>query len=177
MRLIFRPQYWSQVIFDPQFGMPPDTKTKLISIQTLKQVIFDPHKKPSQFWSLHWNQVNSDPPHWNHVYFDHPHNIQVNFDANTKTMYFSGRVTLRVMHTGKCFCGTAAIMYTPEYIITSTNSYYSWRFHTTVKPRKKRVYTIFRCLLHGIYTTTCDTGGRTLLRSILPVRSTFWRYS
>ena len=105
MRLIFRPQYWSQVIFDPQFGMPPDTKTKLISIQTLKQVIFDPHKKPSQFWSLHWNQVNSDPPQWNHVYFDHPHN-QVNFDANTKTTQFSGRVTLRAIHTSTYSCDT-----------------------------------------------------------------------
>ena len=88
--------------------MPPDTKTKLISIQTLNQVIFDPHTKPSQFWSLHWNQVNSDPPHWNHVYFDHPHN-QVNFDANTKTMSFSGRVTWRDIYTSKCSCDTAAV--------------------------------------------------------------------
>ena len=36
-----------------QFRMPPDTSTKLISIQTLNQVIFDPHTKASQFWSLH----------------------------------------------------------------------------------------------------------------------------
>ena len=51
----------------------PDTKTKLISIQTLNQAILDPHTKPSQLRSLHWNHVNSDPPHWNQVYFDHPH--------------------------------------------------------------------------------------------------------
>ena len=30
------------------FCMPPDTKTNLISSQTLNQVIFDPHTKPSQ---------------------------------------------------------------------------------------------------------------------------------
>ena len=38
------------------------------------------------------------------------------------------------------------------------------------------VYTIFYCLLHGIYTTTYDAGGRTSLRSVPPVRtsSTFW---
>ena len=46
-----------------QFCMPLDTKIKLISTQTLNQVVFDPQTKPSQFWSLHWNQVNSDPPH------------------------------------------------------------------------------------------------------------------
>ena len=34
-----------------QFCMPPDTKTKVISIQSLNQVIFDPHTK----------QVNYDP--------------------------------------------------------------------------------------------------------------------
>ena len=73
-----------------QFGMPPDTKTKLISIQTLNQVIFDPHTKSCQFWSLFWNHVNSDPPHWNHAYFDHPYNNQVNFDANTKNHVIFG---------------------------------------------------------------------------------------
>ena len=54
----------SQVNFDPnaevkpisiptlkttQLCTPPDTKIKLISIQTPNQVIFDPHTKPSQF--------------------------------------------------------------------------------------------------------------------------------
>ena len=43
--------------------MPPDTKTKLISIQTLNQVTFDPPTKLGQLLSLHQNQVNSDPPH------------------------------------------------------------------------------------------------------------------
>ena len=92
-----------------QFCMSPDTKTKLISMQALNQVILDPRTKPSQLWSLQWNQVNSDPPHWNHGYFDHPHNNQVNFDANTKTMWFVGRVTLRFIHTSTCSCDTAAI--------------------------------------------------------------------
>ena len=150
--------------------MSLDTKTKLISIHTLNQVIFDPHTKPSQLWSLHWNQVKSDPPHWNHVYFDHPHDNQVIFDANTKSMSFSGRY----------FC----VLYILQYmcysintynIVTSANSCYSWRFHITVKPRKYRLsmyHILF--LLHGIYTTRCDTGGRTSLRSIPPVRSTSW---
>ena len=56
-----------------QFLMPPDPRTNLILIQTINQVIFDPPTKPSQFWYLHWNQVNSDPPPRNHVFFDHPH--------------------------------------------------------------------------------------------------------
>ena len=142
--------------------MPPDTKTKSISIHTLNEVIFDPHTKPTQFWSPHWNQVNSDPPHWNYVDFDHPQNNQVNFDANTKTISSSGRVTLRVMHTSIRSCDTAAIR-TRYNVITSTNSYYSWRFHTTVKPRKYFVCTVFWFLLHGVYTTTCDTDGRTSL--------------
>ena len=46
--------------------MHPDTTIKQISIQALNRVIFDPLPKPSQFWSLHCNQVISDPPHWNH---------------------------------------------------------------------------------------------------------------
>ena len=65
--------------------MAPETKTKLISIQTLSQVIFDPHTKPRRFRSLHWNQVNSDPPSRNQVYLDHPQNNQINFDTNNIT--------------------------------------------------------------------------------------------
>ena len=118
-----------------QFCMPPDTKTKLISIQTLNQVIFDPHTKPGQLWSQHWNQVNSDLPHWNHVYFDHPCIYQVNFECQQS---FSGRGTLRVMNTSTWSCDTAAAIRTRYNIITITNSYF-WRFHTTVKPRKKCV--------------------------------------
>ena len=122
--------------------------------QTLNQLIFDPLTKPSQLWSLHWSYVNSDPPHRNHVHFDHPHNNQVNFDANTKTMSFSGAVNLGVIHiSNKAY-----------NIMTSTNSYYSWRFHTTVKPRKYCVsmyHILF--LLHGTYTARCGTGDRYVL--------------
>ena len=54
----------NQVYFDPntgvesisipalktsQFCMPSDGKNKLITIQTLNQVVFDPYPKPSQF--------------------------------------------------------------------------------------------------------------------------------
>ena len=133
-----------QVIFDPntevnsiwipslktcQFSIPPDMKTKLASIQTPKQVSFDP---PT-------NQVKYDPapksgqlrsPHWNHVYCDHSHN-QINFDANNKTMPFSGRVTLRVIRTYHYMF----LWYNSNTrnIIPSTNSCCSWRFNTTVK--------------------------------------------
>ena len=63
------------------------------------------------------------------------------------------------------------------HINTSTNSYYSWRFHNTVKPRKYWLSTHhIKFLLHGIYTTTCDTGGRASLRPIPRVRSTSWRH-
>ena len=67
----FRPANKKQINFDPflktkqfsadTFSIPPDTKTKLISIQILNKVIFNPPTKPSQFWSLRWNLVNSDP--------------------------------------------------------------------------------------------------------------------
>ena len=114
--------------------MHSDTKTELISIHPLNQVIFDRHTRPSQFRTLHWLQVNSDPPHWNQVYSDHPHNDQVNFDANTKAMSFSGRVTLRVIHTITYSCDTAAmrIIYlrVPIRIILDVSVL------TTVKPRK-----------------------------------------
>ena len=35
-------------VYDYQYVFLPDTRTKLISIQTLNQVIFGPHTKPSQ---------------------------------------------------------------------------------------------------------------------------------
>ena len=133
--------------------MPTHTKAKFISIRTLNQAMFDSHTKPSQFWSLNWGEVNSHSPHRNHVSFDHPYKNQVNFDTNTKTMSFPGRVALRVIHTSTCSCDTAAIR-TIYLVITSTNSYYSWRFHTAVIPRKYCVilhHIIF--LVHGIYTT------------------------
>ena len=149
--------------------MSLDTKTKLISIHTLNQVIFDPHTKPSQLWSLHWNQVESDPPHWNHVYFDHPHDNKSFSMPTLKACHF--RAVTFACHTYSNTCDTASI----RIIVTSANSCYSWRFHITVKPRKYRLsmyHILF--LLHGIYTTRCDTGGRTSLRSIPPVRSTSW---
>ena len=135
----FRPQHWSSVNFDPpsinsQFCMPPDTKTKCISIQIPNQVIFDPHTQPSQFWSPHWNQVNFDSLHWNQDNSDPPHNNQVNFNANTKSMSFSGSMTLRVIHMIQhMFLWCSSNTYN---IVTSINSCYSLRFHTTVKPRK-----------------------------------------
>ena len=113
-----RPQHWFEVNFNlhyksKSFSMPPDTKTKLIlSRLYLNQVIYDPRTKPIHFRSIHWNQVNSDPPHWNPVYFDYPHNNHFNFDVNTKTMSFSASAILSVIHTGTCSGDTAAIRIT-----------------------------------------------------------------
>ena len=152
--------------------MPPDTKPKLISVQIINQILSDRHTKTSQLWSLPWNHVNSDHPNWNQVYFDHPHNNQVNFDANTRTMSLSGRVAFACYTYQHMFLWYSSNTST---IITSTNSYYSWRFHTTVKPRKYCVSIpgIPFLLLHGIDTTVCDTGGRTSLRSIPPVHTSY----
>ena len=112
-----------------QSCMPPDTKTKLISIQTLNQVIFDPHTKPSQFWSLLWNQVNSDTPRWNHVYFDHPHTKSISMSLLKPCLFRAVLLCVLYISAYACSCDT-------YNIITSTNSYYSWRLHTTVNPRK-----------------------------------------
>ena len=173
----------SQVNFDPNtdvksISMPPDTKTKLISIQTQSQAIFDPHTKPSQYLSLHWNQGNSDPLHWNQVYFDHPHNSQVNFDVNTKTMSFSARVILRVIHAGTCSCGTAAIRIIQIRVSTRV---ISWRVHTTTvgKPRKYCVsiyipYFIVYCIMSIYIQDYVWYWWRTSFRSIPPVRSISW---
>ena len=134
--------------------MPPNTKTNLISIHIINQVISDRHTKTSQLWSLPWNQVNSDHPHWNQVYFDHPHNKQVNFDANTRTMSLSGRVAFACYTYQYMFLWCSSSTYN---IITSTNSNCSWRFHTTVKPRKYCVsipgISIFFCFM--VYTRLC----------------------
>ena len=91
--ILHSPRHENQVHFDSDFKQNPfrpPHKTKSIMIPTLKS-----------------SQLRS--PTLNHVYFDHPHNNQVNFDANTKTMSFSARVTLRVIHTSTCSCDTAAI--------------------------------------------------------------------
>ena len=154
--------------------MAPETKT---------WVIFDPHTKPSQFLSRHWNQVISDLPHWNHVYFDHPynnqikfdhlHNNRVNFDANTKNRVILGQCYF-ACYTYQQYMFLWYSSSNTYNIVTSTNSYSSWGFHTTVKPRKYcgSIYRFF--LLHGIYTTTCGTGGRTSLLSIPPIHSSSW---
>ena len=63
IKSIWIPPHENQVNFDP------DTKTKWFSTPT---------QKPSQCWSLHWNQLN----------FDHPHTTQVNFDNHTNQVIF-----------------------------------------------------------------------------------------
>ena len=127
----FRSHHCDQVNFDlHSIGRYrcPDTETGLILIQTLKTGHFrPPHNKPSLFRSLHWNQVNSDPPRWNQVYFDHLHNNQVNFEADTKTMSFSARFILRVIHTSTYMF----LWYSNTYHINMpTNSCYSSLVHT-----------------------------------------------
>ena len=90
----FDPPHKLQVTFDPKTDIRSfaDLHSKIksfsIPIDTLNQVTFDPHTRPSHIRSLHWNQVNSYTPHWNQVYFGHPHGNQVNFEVNTETMTF-----------------------------------------------------------------------------------------
>ena len=78
-------------------------------MQTLNEVIFDPHTKPSQFRSLHCYEVNFDPPHRNEVYHDYLHNNNGNFDVSTKTMSFLAGVILCYVHKGIYSCDTTAI--------------------------------------------------------------------
>ena len=69
-------------------SIPPNKKNNFISTQTLNQVIFDPHTKPSQFRSHHWNQVNFDP-HSNMKSISMPrHKNRVNFDPDTNQDIF-----------------------------------------------------------------------------------------
>ena len=78
------------------------SKTKSISLPILNQFIFDPKTRtksfstptpnPSQFRSLHWNQVEFDPPQWNQVNFNPSHINEVKFDDHTKTKWFSASV-------------------------------------------------------------------------------------
>ena len=111
--------------FDPHsrnglLSTPFVRKPYLISVQTLNQDFLDPLTKASPFCSVHWNQVNSDPPHWNEVFLDHPHNGQVNFDVKTRTILFSTCAMWRVIHTGKCSCDTAKIRMTYVRVPTRT---------------------------------------------------------
>ena len=134
--------------------MPPDTP-KLISIQTLNQVIFNSGTKPSQFRSLHWHQVNSDLPYWNQVYFDHPQNNQVNFDVNTKTMSFSAS-DFSVLYTYRyMFLGYSGNTY---HMNTTTNSDYYWRFHSVSTGFCVSItwYTIFLFERSEFLIATCE---------------------
>ena len=64
-------QFWSPLWLQVDFDAP-DTKTFLLSIQTLET---------SHFRPLHKNQIDADPPHWNDVIFDHAHKNQTYFIA------------------------------------------------------------------------------------------------
>ena len=119
--------------------MPPDTKTKLISIQTLNLVISIPAQK----------QVNSDPyteikstpiPHtkFKSVSTTHTTTKLISMPA-LEPCHFRAAYFARYTH-GYMFLWYSGNTYN---INTSTNSDDSWRVHTTVKPRKS-------CL--GIYT-------------------------
>ena len=62
-----------------QNNFDPDTKTQLFPTTT---------QKPSQFRSLHWNQVKINLPRWHQLTFHHPHKNQVNVDAHTELSHF-----------------------------------------------------------------------------------------
>ena len=89
-----------------EFCMSLDTKTTLILIQTLNEVIFDPHKITSILIpTLKSSQVRL--PTLKSSLCRPPTQQPRQFDANTRTMSFWGRVIFRVTVT--CSCHTAAI--------------------------------------------------------------------
>ena len=65
---------------DNQLNFDPDIKLQYFS---------SPTQKPSQFRSLHWNKIKSNPPHCNQVNFDNLHKKLVKFDPPTQNEIIS----------------------------------------------------------------------------------------
>ena len=119
----FRPQHWSQVNCDPHSKSKsilhaPDTKTNLISTQTLNQAIFDPHTRPSQLWSLHCEIKLTPIPQ-----------TEIRSISTTRTTKSISMLTLKSCHFPAVFeCYTYQYMFlwyssNAYNIITSINSY------------------------------------------------------
>ena len=130
-----------------------------------------PHKS-SQFRSLHWSQVNGDPPHLNQVFLD-PHNKQVNFYV---TCRFSA-----------CFFA-CCYTYGYTFLLYTNNTYhiYGSRIIFDVSLIQQNPWKIgaskylvphyfFYYMVHfEVYINAYDTGGRTSLPSMPPLRSILW---
>ena len=112
---IIRPQHLCQVNYDSHYknksiSIPSDAKNKLILIHTLNQIIFDPLTRPSQFRSLHWNQINSDPR--TEIISISTHTTKSISMSTIKPYHFRPRVIMRVEHTGTCSCDTVELRIT-----------------------------------------------------------------
>ena len=149
-----------------------DTKNKFISIQRLKPCYFRPPHK---------NQVNSDPyteiksisiPHTEIKSISTTHATTKSISMSTLNSCHFRPVLFCVLyiraHVPAIQQQYVSNKYEYQLVLFLTCPYYS----KTLKIfRKYMLYAIFDILLHGIYMTTYDTGGRTSLRSIPPIRS------
>ena len=74
--------------------MPPDTRPRLLSTQTLNQVIFDPHTKFSVDYDPNTEIKPNSISHTeiNSTWTTYIHKNQVNFHAHAKNMRFLARI-------------------------------------------------------------------------------------
>ena len=155
--------HWNQVKFDPphwnQVNLDhPHQKPSKFSCSSYKQVIFGQHTSDKSISTthtttksiscLHWNQVKFDPPDGYQVYFDH-HKYKVNFRHHTKKSNF------RSTHKNKVnFDPRTKNMSSSILTLNQAN------FNPPLKANLN-------------LTPTLKSSGRTSLRSIPLVRSTF----
>ena len=138
--------------------MPPETKTKLISILTPNQVIFDLLNKPGQFRSHPWNEVVSGPSRWHQVYFDHTRNNQVNSDVHTKIPCHFRPVLFCVLHI------RVQVPVTPQHYASHICDHHL--VFLTCPHDSKTSKVLLKYIYHLKYFTTWCTPG-TWLRMIL----------
>ena len=154
--------------------MPLDTKTKLISIQTLNEVIFDPHTKPSQF---HWIKLNPIP-HTKIKSTSTTHTIVKSISMSTLTPCHFRAALFCVLRT------RVHVHVIQQQYVSHKYEYQLLLFLTSILQQNHEniccvhIYAMFFILLHGIYLTIIrtryDTGGQTSLRSIPPLRIISW---
>ena len=153
--------------------MPPQHKNHSnFHFHTINRAIFDPHTKPSQFRSLHWNQVNPDHPHWNKVYLT-TYTTNRSFSMSTLKPCHFRPVLLCVLYI------RVHVPSNRYHMNTCTNSYLvlllTCPYYCKNPENTAQVHIpcfIFYYMV--IYMTTYDTGGRTSSRSTPPVRSISW---
>ena len=92
-----------------QFGMPPDTKNELISIQTLKQVSFDPHTNQVKYDP--YTEIRSTPIPTTEIMSIWTTHTTESISMPTIKPYHFRALLLCVLyvHTSTCSCDTAVI--------------------------------------------------------------------